>query len=146
MSLQAYGEGAVALANVLEAQRNAREILARYIEDLAAADAALRALRWLTTLRRRDETGGVALPRAGWRGVWGGGDAGDRNAQNVSREPGVLGVSTSVATTRPFPHVVSAIGTVTPRPDRFAALAPPGRRAWRGSWWSRGSPSPRVSR
>jgi len=49
MSLQAYGEGAVALANVLEAQRNAREILARYIEDLAAADAALRALRWLTT-------------------------------------------------------------------------------------------------
>jgi len=49
MSLQAYGEGAVALANVLEAERNAREILARYIEDLAAADAALRALRWLTT-------------------------------------------------------------------------------------------------
>ena len=48
MSLQAYGEGAVALANVLEAQRNAREILARYIDDLAAADAALRTLRWLT--------------------------------------------------------------------------------------------------
>jgi len=49
MSLQAYGEGAVALANVLEAQRNAREILARYIDDLAAADAAARTLRWLTT-------------------------------------------------------------------------------------------------
>ncbi|HEY3221630.1 MAG TPA: TolC family protein [Gemmatimonadales bacterium] len=49
MSIQAYGEGAVALANVLEAQRNAREILASYIDDLAAADAALRALRWLTT-------------------------------------------------------------------------------------------------
>lgn len=48
MSLQAYGEGAVALANVLEAQRNAREILARYIDDLAAADAAARMLRWLT--------------------------------------------------------------------------------------------------
>ena len=48
MSLQAYGEGAVALANVLEAQRNAREILARYIDDLAAADAARRTLRWLT--------------------------------------------------------------------------------------------------
>src|SRR6266513_722251 len=48
MSLRAYGEGAVALANVLEAQRNAREILARYIDDLAAADAALRALGWLT--------------------------------------------------------------------------------------------------
>src|SRR5689334_6959360 len=49
MSLQAYGEGAVALATVLEAQRNAREILARYIDDLAAADAAARTLRWLTT-------------------------------------------------------------------------------------------------
>jgi len=49
MSLQAYGEGAVALASVLEAQRNARDILARYIDDLAAADAAARTLRWLTT-------------------------------------------------------------------------------------------------
>jgi len=48
MSLQAYAEGAVPLANVLEAQRNAREILARYIDDLAAADAALRMLRWMT--------------------------------------------------------------------------------------------------
>jgi len=48
MALQAYGEGAVALASVLEAQRNAREILARYIDDLAAADAAARTLRWLT--------------------------------------------------------------------------------------------------
>jgi cobalt-zinc-cadmium efflux system outer membrane protein len=48
MSLQAYSEGAVPLANVLEAQRNAREILARYIDDLATADAAVRALRMLT--------------------------------------------------------------------------------------------------
>ena len=48
MSLRAYGEGAVALASVLEAQRNAREILARYIDDLAAADAAARALKLLT--------------------------------------------------------------------------------------------------
>lgn len=53
MSLQAYGEGAVPLANVLEAQRNAREILARYIDDLAVADAALRALRWLTARSAR---------------------------------------------------------------------------------------------
>lgn len=53
MSLQAYGEGAVPLANVLEAQRNAREILARYIDDLAAADAALRMLRWLTATSGR---------------------------------------------------------------------------------------------
>src|SRR5467141_1733211 len=48
MSLQAYTEGAVPLANVLEAQRNAREILARYIDDLATADAAARALKMLT--------------------------------------------------------------------------------------------------
>ncbi len=45
MSLQAYGEGAVALASVLEAQRNAREALGRYIDDLAAADAAAAAAR-----------------------------------------------------------------------------------------------------
>ncbi len=51
MSLRAYGEGAVALASVLEAQRNAREILARYIDDLAAADAAARALQLLTADR-----------------------------------------------------------------------------------------------
>jgi outer membrane protein, heavy metal efflux system len=49
MSLRAYSEGAVPLANVLEAQRNAREIVARYIDDLAAADTAARALRLLTT-------------------------------------------------------------------------------------------------
>jgi len=48
MSLQAYSEGAVPLASVLEAQRNAREILARYIDDLASADAAVRALKLLT--------------------------------------------------------------------------------------------------
>lgn len=48
MSLRAYGEGAVPLATVLEAQRNAREILARYVNDLATADAAARALRLLT--------------------------------------------------------------------------------------------------
>ncbi len=48
MSLQAYSEGAVPLASVLEAQRNAREILARYIDDLAGADAAVRALKLLT--------------------------------------------------------------------------------------------------
>jgi cobalt-zinc-cadmium efflux system outer membrane protein len=48
MSLRAYSEGAVPLANVLEAQRNAREILAHYVDDLANADAAARALRLLT--------------------------------------------------------------------------------------------------
>ena len=48
MSLQAYAEGAVALPNVLEAQRNAREALARYIDDLAAANDAYAALAFLT--------------------------------------------------------------------------------------------------
>ncbi len=49
MSLQAYAEGAVALASVLEAQRNAREALGRYIDDLAAADGAGAAVRLLQT-------------------------------------------------------------------------------------------------
>jgi cobalt-zinc-cadmium efflux system outer membrane protein len=38
MSLQAYAEGAIALPSVLEAERNAREALGRYIDDVAAAD------------------------------------------------------------------------------------------------------------
>ena len=49
MSLRAYSEGAAPLASVLEAQRNAREILSRYIDDLAAADAAARVVRLLNT-------------------------------------------------------------------------------------------------
>lgn len=49
MSLQAYREGAVPLANVLEAQRLAREALARYVDDMAAANDAADLLRLLTT-------------------------------------------------------------------------------------------------
>ena len=48
MSLQAYAEGAVALPNVLETQRNAREALGRYVDDLAAASNAAAAVRLLT--------------------------------------------------------------------------------------------------
>jgi cobalt-zinc-cadmium efflux system outer membrane protein len=48
MSLQAYAEGAVALPNVLEAHRNARQALGRYIDDVAAANDAAAALRVLT--------------------------------------------------------------------------------------------------
>jgi len=48
MSLQAYGEGAIPLANVLEAQRNAREALGRYIDDLAGAHDAVAQVRLLT--------------------------------------------------------------------------------------------------
>jgi cobalt-zinc-cadmium efflux system outer membrane protein len=47
MSLIAYREGAATLANVLEAQRTAREVLAQYIDDLAAAWIATAALRVL---------------------------------------------------------------------------------------------------
>jgi len=39
--------GAVALPNVLEAHRNAREALARYIDDVAAGDDAAAAVRLL---------------------------------------------------------------------------------------------------
>src|SRR5947209_9300713 len=48
MSLQAYAEGAIPLANVLEAQRNAREALGRYIDDVAAANDAAAAVRLLS--------------------------------------------------------------------------------------------------
>jgi cobalt-zinc-cadmium efflux system outer membrane protein len=52
MSILAFAEGAVALANVLEAQRNAREVLSRYIDDLAAADVAAATLRLFTAADR----------------------------------------------------------------------------------------------
>lgn len=41
-------------------------------------------------------------------------------------QPGVVDAETSVATVQPFPHVVSAIGIVNARPERYAALAAPG--------------------
>lgn len=48
MSLTAYREGAMALPNVLEAQRTAREVLGQYIDDLAAAWIATATLRVLS--------------------------------------------------------------------------------------------------
>jgi len=51
MSLRAYAEGAVPLANVLEAQRNAREALGRYIDDVALLNDAVGAVRLLTASR-----------------------------------------------------------------------------------------------
>ena len=45
LSVTAYREGAAPLATAIEAQRNAREILAQYIDDLAAAWIATAALR-----------------------------------------------------------------------------------------------------
>ncbi|HTH65323.1 MAG TPA: TolC family protein [Gemmatimonadales bacterium] len=50
MSLQAYREGAVPLANVLEAQRLAREALGRYVDDIAAANDAADLLRLVTAV------------------------------------------------------------------------------------------------
>ena len=46
--------------------------------------------------------------------------------QASGADPGVSGVATTVVTIRPFPHVINAIGTVSPRPDQYAALAAPG--------------------
>jgi RND family efflux transporter MFP subunit len=51
---------------------------------------------------------------------------GNQEGQQASGEPGVLGVATSVAALQPFPHALSAIGSVAPRPERYAVLAPPG--------------------
>jgi cobalt-zinc-cadmium efflux system outer membrane protein len=48
MSLQAYAEGAIALADVVEADRNAREALGRYIDDMAAADDIAAAIALLS--------------------------------------------------------------------------------------------------
>jgi cobalt-zinc-cadmium efflux system outer membrane protein len=48
MSIRAYQEGAAPLANVLEAQRTAREVLGQYIDDLAAAWIAISAVRLFT--------------------------------------------------------------------------------------------------
>lgn len=48
MSLTAYREGESSLPNVLEAQRNARDILGQYIDDLAAAWIANASLRVFT--------------------------------------------------------------------------------------------------
>jgi outer membrane protein, heavy metal efflux system len=48
MSLTAYREGESSLPNVLEAQRNAREVLGQYVDDLAAAWIATAVLRVIT--------------------------------------------------------------------------------------------------
>lgn len=48
MSLAAYAEGASALPNVLEAQRNARGLLLQFVDDVAAAQIADAALRLAT--------------------------------------------------------------------------------------------------
>lgn len=56
LSLTAYREGAAPLATAIEAQRNAREILAQYIDDLAAAWIATAALRVRTLTAEENRT------------------------------------------------------------------------------------------
>ena len=56
MSLLAYREGAASLPNVLEAQRNARDVISEYVDDLASlwnATATLRVLLLTTTSSAR---------------------------------------------------------------------------------------------
>src|SRR5256886_2129485 len=47
-------------------------------------------------------------------------------ADTLPGEPAAGAVRTAVATLQPFPQVVTAIGTVTPRPAHFAELSAPG--------------------
>ena len=54
--MTAYREGAAPLATAIEAQRNAREILAQYIDDLAAAWIATAALRVAVLVAARSAT------------------------------------------------------------------------------------------
>ncbi len=70
------------------------------------------------------------MTRLSWFGIalagFGAACGGSGGEQAAGGDAGVLGVATSVATLQPFPHFVSAIGTVSPRPERYAALAAPG--------------------
>ena len=56
MSLTAYREGAASLANVIEAVRASREVLAQYVTDLAAAWIATAELRVLAAPPAADST------------------------------------------------------------------------------------------
>lgn len=56
MSLTAYREGAASLANVIEAVRASREVLAQYVTDLAAAWIATAELRALSAPPPADST------------------------------------------------------------------------------------------
>jgi outer membrane protein TolC len=54
MSLTAYREGASTLSNVMEAARSARDVLAQYVTDLAAAWVATAELRALSVVPPND--------------------------------------------------------------------------------------------
>ena len=52
LALTAYREGASPLPNVLEARRNARDVMAQYIDDVAALWTAIAAQRLVTQTER----------------------------------------------------------------------------------------------
>ena len=52
LALTAYREGASPLPNVLEARRNARDVMAQYIDDVAALWTAIAALQLVTQVER----------------------------------------------------------------------------------------------
>jgi RND family efflux transporter MFP subunit len=54
-----------------------------------------------------------------------GGSGSGGEEQAPGGEGGMVGVRTAPATVQPFPEIVNAIGTVSPRPGRFATLAAP---------------------
>src|SRR5207249_8742663 len=59
-------------------------------------------------------------------GIGCGGSHAASDAAQASDAPAGVQAGTAVATVQAFPQLVSAIGTVTPRPGRFAELAAPG--------------------
>jgi outer membrane protein TolC len=52
LALTAYREGASPLPNVLEARRNARDVMAQYIDDVAALWTAIAAVQLVTLAER----------------------------------------------------------------------------------------------
>ncbi len=59
LSLTAYREGAATLASVLEAQRNARDVIGQYVDDLASVWIAIAELRAITLTPAGPTTGSV---------------------------------------------------------------------------------------
>ena len=67
----------------------------------------------------------VAFAVASWLGACHRASSGEGGGAEGADSQAVVGVATAVATVRAFPQVVRAIGTVAPRPGRFAELAAP---------------------
>ena len=120
MALTAYREGASTLANILEARRTSRELLAQYVDDLAAAWIATAELRALavfhfeftamsnlfierTARSRRHAHRSRRRMSQGRRGA-----IRLRSSRRSAPRPSSL-------SPQPFTETLGAIGTVTPR-------------------------------